>query len=119
VAVTPCGLPRAVIFFQVGCSRCCAFQDRARARVRPGLAAPEPGADRGPVPVGLCGLHQRGPDPFRAPALVIEPRLVRAPLEYSLGTSPANPMNARALGNRRQATTSAASVSAVSSAIPR
>jgi hypothetical protein len=33
---------------------------------RPSLAAPEPRADPGPVPVGLRGLHQRSPHPFRA-----------------------------------------------------
>jgi hypothetical protein len=42
---------------------------------------------------------------------VIEPRRVRSPLEYSAGTSPVKPMNPRADGNRRQSTTSAASVS--------
>jgi hypothetical protein len=37
--------------------------------------------------------------------LVIEPRRVRSPLEYSAGTSPVKPMNARAEPSRRQSTT--------------
>jgi hypothetical protein len=53
------------------------------------------------------------------PALVMCPRRVRDPLEYSVGISPAKPMNARAEANRRQFTTSAARVSPVSCAIPR
>jgi hypothetical protein len=42
-----------------------------------------------------------------------------APLEYSLGTSPQNPMNWLAWPNRRQSATSAANVSAPSRVMPR
>ena len=47
------------------------------------------------------------------------PRRAVSPLECPDGHSPVNPVNARATGNRRQSTTSAARVSAVSSAMPR
>jgi hypothetical protein len=53
------------------------------------------------------------------PALVRRPRWVELPLEYSLGTSPQNPMNWFAVANRRQSATSAAKVSAPSRVMPR
>jgi hypothetical protein len=56
--------------------------------------------------VGVAGLGE--------PATV-----TRLPLEYSLGTSPQNPMNWLAWANRRQSATSAANVSAPSRVIPR
>jgi hypothetical protein len=46
------------------------------------------------------------------PALVIRPRLVVSPEEYSLGVSPTKPMKWRADANRRQSATSAAIASA-------
>ncbi len=89
-----------------------------RLRRQAGLPAPEGGPDRRPVPVGPRHLDQGGRTPS-GPALVMWPRRVRDPLEYSVGISPAKPMNARAEANRRQSTTSAASVRPVSWAIPR
>ena len=64
---TPGGLPRAVIFLYLACSRCCAFQDRASVSGGlPGLPAPERGSDRRPVPVGPCRLDQAGVGPVLA-----------------------------------------------------
>lgn len=82
------------------------------------LAAAQRDADRRLVLVGQAASVSA----VRAgsePAWVIAPRRVCSPLEYSEGTRPVKPMNARAEGNRRQSTTSAARVSPFSSAIPR
>ena len=69
-------------------SRRCAFQDRARV---PGSAracqAAQGGPDRRGVLVGPGRLDQRGADRLQ-PALVMLPRRVRSPEEYSDGTSP-------------------------------
>src|SRR6266516_981979 len=48
------------------------------------------------------------------PVLVMCPRRVDVPLEYSLGTRPQKPVNAAACGKRRQSQTSLANVSAPS-----
>ena len=53
------------------------------------------------------------------PDLVISPRQVVLPLEYSRGTSPQNPMNERAVGNLRKSHTSTAIVNAPNASIPR
>jgi hypothetical protein len=82
------------------------------------LAAAQGDADRGLEPVRPRGPGQGGAG-RPGPVLVTGPRRTRSPLEYSAGTSPVKPMNARAEGNRRQPATSAARVRPVSSAIPR
>ena len=89
-----------------------------RLRSAPGLPAPERGPDRGPVQAGPGRLDQRTRTSC-GPALVIAPRRVRAPLEYSEGVRPVKPMNAGSEANRRKSATSAARVRPVSSAIPR
>jgi hypothetical protein len=59
------------------------------------------------------------PRRWALPHLVMWPRHVDVPLEYSEGTRPQNPVNAAALGNRRQSHTSLASVNAPSRVMPR
>ena len=88
------------------------------ARVRAGLPAAQGGPDRRGMLAGPGRLDQRGADRLQ-PALVMWPRRVRSPEEYSDGTSPVQDMNARAAGNRRQSTISAVRVSPPSSAMPR
>ena len=82
------------------------------------LAVAQVGPDRGPVLVGQadstswvrrCSL----------PHLVMWPRRVELPLEYSEGTRPQKPLNAAARPNRRQSQTSLARVSAPSWVMPR
>ena len=85
-------------------------------RTRPAGAAVWPRSRAGAGTPRPPRSARRGP---ARPALVIAPRRVRAPLEYSEGVRPVNPMNAGAEANRRKSATSAARVSAVSSAIPR
>ncbi len=87
-------------------------------RVQALLAAGNLGPDARVVLVGPGRLDQLGAQVGVA-GLVRCPRQVRWPLEYSLGTSPQNPMNAAARANRRQSPTSAASVSAPSRVTPR
>src|SRR5215218_4436354 len=82
------------------------------------LTAGDPHADGGVVLVGPGRLDQLGAQ-VALPALVSGPRWTLVPLEYSLGTSPQNPMNWLAVANRRQSATSAASVSAPSLVMPR
>src|SRR5215472_3240812 len=119
VTATPAGLPRAVMVLYLACSLRCACQERASVC---GLAScwrrrrvtPIAGRNRYAQAASIRAVRA-GSDP----ALVIEPRRVRSPLEYSAGTSPVNPMNARGDGKRRQSTTSAARTRLVSSAMPR
>ena len=51
--------------------------------------------------------------------MVMWPRHVEVPLEYSEGTRPQKPVNPAALGNRRQSHTSLARVNAPSRVTPR
>src|SRR6266496_5005408 len=75
-------------------------------RAGAGLAAAQPGADRGLVPVRPRSLDQGGagrPGPGLGDRTAADPAAAGVPG----GTSPVNPMNARAQGNRRQSATSA------------
>jgi hypothetical protein len=96
-----------------------AVQDRAMVPAPRSLcrrARPTP--TLGGVPVVPGGLHQRGADPLRAGL-----GDVAAPGDLSIGVlrghQPGKHVNERAFRNRRESTTSLASVSAVNSPTPR
>jgi hypothetical protein len=82
------------------------------------VAGGDGGAHAGPVLVGPSRLDQLGAQVGVAGSGDV-PRRVVVPLEYSLGTSPQNPMKALARGNRRQSPTSLAKVSPPRRVTPR
>ena len=87
-------------------------------RIQALLAAAQADPDRGPVLVGPGRLDQLVRR-CSLPHLVMWPRRVEPPLEYSEGTRPQKPLNAAARPNRRQSPTSLARVSAPSWVMPR